>query len=224
MKRISTLLILSLVMCIASYSQSRAFIRDQIDLTGKCRNVAITETNGNLMLYGNNGWAGNFLPSGLEDALTELNSASEFINDVQITEEGSWLVLYGKNGLRWDGIPPSLESKLRYYNEENEVITSVTFNDIGDWIVITKNYISASDKDIENWLADGISEYGKLWAACLTDDACVVVYQEGFRFLGKIPEDLKEALSETEINVYRIKIAGSCWFFADKNGFYMYNM
>ena len=204
--------------------QSRAYVRDQISRYGECKNVAITKHNGDLMLYGKNGWAATGCPKGLTDALHELNEAEETINDVQLTEEGDWLVLYGDNGLRWNDIPYSLEQKLRQFNSNKEKITSVTFNDDGDWIVITTEHIAASDYSIQNWLKEGNEEYGQVWAVCLTDDACVAVYENGFTFRGNVPSDLKQELRETSIDVYRLKIAGTAWFFSDGKSRYNYNM
>ena len=66
----------------------RKFIKQQISKHGECRNVAITEYNGDLMLYGKNGWAANGCPDGLTDALDELNDDNEYIDDVQLTENG----------------------------------------------------------------------------------------------------------------------------------------
>jgi hypothetical protein len=124
----------------------------------------------------------------------------------------------------WNNIPYSLEQKIREYNQKGEVITSVTFNDAGNWIVITTNYYSASHTDVLKWLEEGGNTYGQLWAACVTDDALVAVFEEGYKFIGNVPETLKKALMETSIDVYRLKIAGSAWFFADKYGRYNYNM
>ncbi len=207
------------------YSQnSRQYIRDAIKGWGECRNVAITRTNGDIALYGRNGCARSNVPSGLNDALTELNNQKELIDDIQLTEAGRWLILYGNNGIRWNDIPYSLERKLREFNDNREVITSVTFNDDGDWIVITTEHISASDVRIQDWLAEGLNIYGGLWAACITDDCLVAVFERGYKFLGNVPEDLRTALRETNLDVYRLKIAGTAWFFADMNGRYRYNM
>lgn len=207
-----------------SAQNSRTYIRDAIKGWGECRNVAITRTNGDVALYGRNGCARSNVPSGLNDALTELNNQKEFIDDVQLTEAGRWLILYGNNGIRWNDIPYSLERKLREFNDNREVITSVTFNDDGDWIVITTEHISASDSRIQDWLAEGLRTYGGLWAACITDDCLVAVFEEGYRFIGNVPSDLKSALRESTLDVYRLKIAGTAWFFADINGRYRYNM
>lgn len=209
---------------LSSLAQGRSFIKEKIQQKGECRNVAITKTNGDLMLYGSNGWAGTALPKGLTDALNELNNDNEYIDDVQLTEQGRWLILVGNNGFRWSDIPYSLESKLREYNRQEEVVTSVTFNDAGDWIVITQNYISASEGAIQDWLAEGLEKYGQLWAACVTEDAIVAVYEQGYRFYGIVPETLKSALNETNLDVFRLKIAGSAWFFADQKGRYQYYM
>ena len=142
---------------------------------------------------------------------------------MQLTEQGRWLILYGNNGIRWNDIPYSLERKLREYNEQNEVIYSVTFNDAGDWIVITQRYFSSSDTELQAWLREGLDK-GKLWSACITDDALVAVYAEGYHFVGEIPPTLHQALRDTRLNVYRLKIAGTAWFFADVDGRYNYHM
>jgi len=217
-------IVVCLFVSICSYGQGRTYIREQISQRGECRNVAITETNGDLMLYEKNGWAGTGLPQNLLSALNELNMGNEYIDDVQLTEQGRWLILWGNNGIRWNDIPYSLERKLREYNSINEVITSVTFNDAGDWIVITTNYLTSSDNRINDWLKEGTDIYGQLWAACVTGDAIVAVYAEGYRFLGNVPQSLKTELNRTRLNVFRLKIAGSAWFFADKYGNYQYNM
>lgn len=219
-------LLTSLVLCSGNvYAQNgRSFIRESISEYGECKNVAITKYNGDLMLYGDNGWAASSCPKGLTDALSELNDDGEIINDVQLTEDGAWLVLWGQNGFTWNGIPYDLERKIKEYNDEAETITSVTFNDDGDWVVISEEHISASNTNVLGWLSDGMEKYGQVWAACVTDDAMVVVYERGYKFLGNVPESLKEALRETSLDVYRIKIAGTAWFFADKYGNYRYNM
>ncbi len=203
---------------------SREYIRNAIKGWGECRNVAITKTNGDVALYGRNGCARSGVPSGLDNALTELNSEQELIDDVQLTENGRWLILYGNNGFKWNDIPYSLERQIKEDNDKNEVITSVTFNDAGDWIVITTNHITASNSNVLEWIKDGMNQYGGVWAACVTDDAMVVVFERGYKFVGNVPSDLKGALKETKLDVYRLKIAGTSWFFADKDGSYRYNM
>lgn len=226
MKRLSFLLIflVSLFSTVVSAQNSREFVRNKISQWGECRNVAITQYNGDLALYGRNGWAGTGLPSGLSKALNELNEEKELIDDVQITDGGSWLILFGNNGFRWSNVPYSLERKLYEFNERNDVVTSVTFNDAGDWIIISQEYYSASESWIKDWLKVGVDKYGALWAACITSDAMVACYANGFRFYGNVPYDLKNALQEANFDVYRIKIAGTAWFFSDGKGSYRYNM
>ena len=204
--------------------EGRSFIRECITKWGECRNVAITKTNGDLALHGRNGWAGTGLPDELSTALHELNEDNKYITDVQLTEKGNWIILYGNNGFRWSGIPKSLENKIRDYNARNEEVTSVTFNDDGEWIVITTEHYSASHTYIMDWLKKGADEYGMLWAACITDEGMVACYEKGYRFYGEMPDGLKDRLRETDFDVYRIKIAGTAYFFADKEGHYHYKM
>lgn len=202
----------------AGLSQSRSWLRKQIEKNGGyCRNVSITETNGDLILYGRNAWAASGCPSSLVDALDELNDDREYIDDVVLTENGDWLILYGDNGVQWNDIPYSMQKELKRYNNAGEVIYTATFNDAGDWIIITDEHYSASDEDILDWLSDGEDSFGELWTACVTNDAAVAVYEEGYLFLGDVPRSLKRALDETSLDVYRLKIAGDAWFFADED-------
>ena len=176
------------------------------------------------MLYGRNGWASSGCPQGLINALNELNEDKEYIDDVQLTERGSWVILYGDNGFRWSNVPYSLEEKMREFNNRGDVITSITFNDYGEWIIISTGYFAASSSELQQWIKEGYDKYGQVWAACITDDACVVVYESGYKFSGNVPQSLKDALQETTMDVYRLKIAGTAWFFADKNGHFRYYM
>ncbi len=212
----------------SGYSQSecnRSFIREQIDRYGECKNVAITESNGDVMLYGINGWAAtSCCPSGLQDDLRSLHDNRETINDIVLTENGNYLILYGSNGFKGRGTPDNLWSKITN-DFRNETVFSVTFNDNGDWIIITNNHYSASSSRIMDWLKDGANSYGQLWAACVTNDAMVAVFKGGYIYSGNVPESLKEALRKTNLDVYRLKIAGNSWFFADKSGkSYQYSM
>ncbi len=225
MKRILTIIALSVCLIPLTIAQSsREYIKERIRYYNECKNVAITQTNGDLMLYGSNGWAGKGLPSGLSNALHELNNAHETIVDVQLTEYGEWIVLYGHNGFRWSSIPYGLEQTIRKWNSENERITSVSFNDVGDWIVISQNYIKCSDNDIQSWLGKLGDEYGLLYAVCLTDDALVACFQNGYGYLGNVPQSLRNALKSETRNVYYIKISGDSWFYADKYGSFKYFM
>ena len=212
----------SFVMC--AQPRNRNFIRQKIREHNQCRNVAITQYNGDLMLYGQNGWAADGCPKGLTDALHDLNDKKEYINDVQLTEKGNWIILYGKNGFRWSNIPYSLEKQLRRWNYLEATVNSVTFNDSGDWILVSSKYIRASTPDLEKWINEGIDEYGKVRAACVTEDACVVVYQKGYKVIGNIPSTLIDKLKTTNLNVYRLKIAGESWFMSDGERHYDYNM
>jgi hypothetical protein len=105
---------------LASFGQGRSYIKQKIREQGECRNVAITKTNGDLMLYDRNGLANDGCPQSLRNALAELNNENKYIDDVQLTENGRWLILYDDNGIRWNDIPYSLEEKLREYNNQKK--------------------------------------------------------------------------------------------------------
>lgn len=208
-------------------SNSREYVRNTIKRWGECRNVAITKTNGDVAIYGStgSGYACKDVPSTLAKTLRQLRDDNQYIDDVQLTENGNWLVLFGKNGIRYNGIPDDLKLTLQKARENDEVITSVTFNDAGDWIVISEEYVRSSGDNLQEWLQEGMQEFGGVFAACVTDDAVIVVFEQGYKYYGNVPPSLLEILSETTVDVYRLKISGGSWFFADRTGKnFKYNM
>lgn len=222
--KITTLAVACLLALGISAQNSRQFIRQQIKEKNECKSVAITKTNGDAMIYGNNGWAAQGCPSAFQKKLGELNNRHETIQDINLSESGRWCILWGENGMSWDRLYPALEREMRDYNEAQETITTITFNDSGDWAVVTTEHISASDPDLQDWLVSGCEDYGKLWTVCITDDAAVAVYEEGYKFLGDVPKDLKDALVNCSSDVYIVKIAGSSWFFRCTDGYWSYSM
>lgn len=221
-------LIAALLLCMwlpSAAQNSRSYIKEQIKEWGSCRNVAVTLTGGDIALNWNNAYAASNIPSALKEQLSELNDDQEYIDDVQLTENGRWLILYGDNGFVWNDLPVDLEAALQEYNTDGEVVTSVTFNDEDDWIVISQSHVSASSSELLEIIEDGIEEYGQLWAAHLTDDGLVLCYERGYHTLGNVPENLKEKLRETTIDVYRVKfLSDGTYFIADKDGRYSYYM
>ncbi len=209
----------------ASGQVPRFLIKAQIDAWGSCRSVAITSTGGCLALHDDNDCVYTGLPAELSQTIEELRAAQEYIDDIQLTDEGRWLILYGDNGMRWHNLPSDLEKTIRRYNYNRELITSVAFNDKGDWFVISEEYISASSTELYGWIEEGVEQYGQLWAAHLTDDGLVLCYEEGYKFLGNIPEPVKEALRATWLNVYRAKfLPDGSFFIADEAGNCDYSM
>lgn len=230
MKKISfkmmfMVLAMSFIAVNANAQLNRNYIKNKIRAWGECRNVAITRTNGDVALYGRCGYAASNIPKGLRDELNKLNSQKAYIDDVQLTERGKWVILYGNNGAIWSaGLPSDFVEKIKEFNRENYIITSLSFNDKGDWVIISDKYYAASSTEIKNWLSEGNEKYGQIWSVCVTDDAIVAVFEGGYKFRGNISQSLQDALDNTKMDVYRLKISGSAWFFADKNGNYRYNL
>ncbi len=208
-----------------SGENSREYIRRAIRKWGTCRNVAITSYGGDIALNESNACAYKNIPDDLAESIGELHDKGEYIDDIQLTEEGRYLILYGNNGVVYKGLSESLEDKIKEYNENKEVITSITFNDNGDWIIVSTEHICASSTGIQDFIKEKMDDYGGLLAAHLTDDGLVLCYENGYRFLGNVPEDLKQALKDCTYDVYRIKFTSmGSYFFADKKGRYQYNM
>ncbi len=223
----SMLLVLAMSLTVTGISaqRDRNYVKNQIKKWGTCKNVAITKTNGDVALYGNCGYAASNVPQGLLSKLKELNKSKTLIDDVQLTESGKWCILYGKNDATWTTNAPSgLVSKINEFHNNNYVVRSITFNDYGQWVIVSDEYYATSSTELTNWLKNGSNKWGKLWAVCLTDDATVAVYARGFCYRGNVPEDLIQALRSTSFDVYRLKISGTSWFFADTKGNFRYWM
>lgn len=224
-KNLLLLLAVSLVATSAFAQRDRNYVKKQIRKWGTCRNVALTKTNGDVALYGTCGYAASDVPSGLADKLKELNRSNILIDDVQLTESGKWCVLYGKNDATWTtNVPSGLASKINEFHNNNYVVRSISFNDYGDWVIVSDEYYATSSSEITNWLKNASNKWGKLWAVCITDDAAIAVFARGFAYKGNVPEDLKQALRETSFDVFRLKVSGTSWFFADTDGHYRYYM
>ena len=223
---LQTLLALMLLLAVPGNAdaQGRKYVKDQIANYGECRTVAITKRNGNIMIYQDNGWAANGCPQEMINTIKKLNNEKKYITDVHLTEKGKWIVLHGTNEARWNGITESLKERILEWNRNGDNVRSISFNDRGEWIAISEEHISASNSELQQWVVDGTELYGCAWTACVTDNAMVVVYENGYRYRGSVPQSLKDALNETNINVYLIKIAGDSWFFSDGTSAYQYYM
>lgn len=206
-------------------AQGREPIRRAIQRWGACKNVAITRTNGDVALNGRNNYVVSAVPQNLSDKLRELKRGNHLIDDVTLTENGKWVILWDTNDATWTTDAPSqLVDKINEYHRNGYVVRSITFNDRGEWAIVSDEYYSSSSTDLQNWLRGGTENYGKLWTVAIADDGAVAVYDRGFRYRGNVPEGLKQALRETSYDVYRLKYAGSSWFFADKSSNYRYDM
>jgi hypothetical protein len=224
MKKI-TLLIASVAMVLSVQAQSsRECIKQTIVEQDQCTSVAITENNGNAMIYGRCEWAAQGCPNDLHETLFELHAANVELQDIHLTELGRWLVLYNDNQICSDLLYENLKQKIASCQMDNEKITTVTFNDSGSWIVITTEQISASSDELMDWLVDGCTKYGPVWTACVTDEAMIAVYESGFKFAGNVPEDLKDALRACESDVYTVKLSNSSWLFRCTDGHGAYNL
>ena len=113
---------------------------------------------------------------------------------------------------------------LKRMNNDREKITSAVLNDDGDWIVISEDSFNASSPELQNLMKEGLSQYGGIYSACLTNNGYIIVYEKGYKSGGDLPSTLGDAISKTTINVYTIKVAGDSWFFADKEGRYQMSL
>ena len=212
------------ISAVAQQLTDRDFIRKGIKEWGECRTVALTEKNGDVAVYGENGSARSGCPKEMDAALTELYTQKAFISDVVLTEKGKWLICYGHIGFMGNQMPKALHRELTAFNQQKEIVNTVTFNDKKDWIVVTDKHFSSSSKELQQLLSAGRQSYGPILTVCLSNDACVLLFEKGYKYTGEVPASLLKALDETQLKVHRLKICGNAWFFADKEGKFEYEM
>lgn len=205
--------------------KNRSEIASAIRGWGKCRLVAITEMNGDVAINGGNGYNSNGLPAAMLNDLKEIRDMKEVIQDISLTERGEYVIIYGNNGIRCSNdIPNAMYEVLKRMNNDREKITSAVLNDDGDWIVVSEDSFNASSSELQNMMKEGISQYGGIYSACLTNKGYIIVYEKGYKSGGDLPSTLGDAIGKTTINVYTIKVAGDSWFFADKEGRYQMSL
>ena len=157
--------------------------------------------------------------------IMEIRNIQRPIQDICITENGDYVIIYGDNGLKCSNdIPDAMFNSLIKMNDNCERITSAALNDNGDWIVISESHFETSNPELDDLVNQGLAQHGTLHSACLTNNSCIIVYENGYKTQGSFPETFTKALNSTDINVYRIKIAGDSWFFADKEGRYQMSL
>lgn len=104
------------------------------------------------------------------------------------------------------------------------MILGIALNDNGDWIIIGDK-ISASSDRIMNMVREGMNKYGGLWSAHLTNDGLALVYENGFQYLGNVPETLKYRAKNASFDIFRIKFTSDgAFFIADRKGNFDYRM
>ena len=188
--------------------------------------MAITKNGGNVAVAGKNSCAvcGAY-PNKLWDALKEISNDGHRITDVCLTDKGKWVVLFGTNGYRSEGLPKDMCDRLAEFHDDHETLLSVTINDKGEWVVISDKHFSSSSTEIQNWLNEGMAEYGNPLSVSITDDAGVAIFEKGRIWRGKYPKDLREAAKKSPFVPCIIRMAGTSWFFADETGaHYHYHM
>ena len=205
--------------------KDRSRLSSSIISWGRCRLVAISQTNGDIAINGGNGYEADGVPPKMIKDIMEIRNIQRPIQDICITENGDYVIIYGDNGLKCSNdIPDAMFNSLIKMNDNCERITSAALNDNGDWIVISESHFETSNPELDDLVNQGLAQHGTLHSACLTNNSCIIVYENGYKTQGSFPETFTKALNSTDINVYRIKIAGDSWFFADKEGRYQMSL
>jgi len=209
----------------AQAPEDRSSVKNAIQKWGSCRNVAITRTLGDAAIANKHDYVAEYVPSEMFKKLKSLFENDNYIDDITLTESGKWVILYDTNDAAWSaGVPQAMVDAIIEFNENDYYVTSISFNDNGQWAVVSREDVKTSSDELTEWLNSYTDVHGDLWTVTIGEDGIFAVYQSGYAKRGEIPEDLIEALQNSELDYYRVKFAGSSWFFADEEGNYQYSM
>ena len=214
---------ISLSVCFARQEQSDVdYITAELEKTGYCHNMAITQYSGIVAIYGTNGFIQSGVPASLVSALEYCNTLGLTIDDVCLTEQGCWYITGDE--LNGAGYPADVDSFVEAALATDERITCVSFNDRNIVVVISEGNIWCNDNRILSLLISGMQQYGYLYSVCITNKGLVACYEQGYVFDGSVPSSLKNYLQSPDTHIgdiHYVKFADDgSWFVADLYGNY----
>lgn len=198
----------------------RDLVIAQLDTVGTCSELAMTRTQGWVMVY-DKGWAAYDAPPACMNFMRAATRGGMVIRVCRITESGNWLVVAGANAFSYTvAVPQALKDKLMEMNQQSRFITSVDFNDYDEWVLLAGKDVFASDPATEAWIKEGINQFGRPLSVCLTEDATIVVFSGGYLSRGYVPATLKAWLAQPPFRIDCVRVFGDYWFIANGQGKY----
>lgn len=178
-------------------SSYMSYIKESLKKYDQCRTGAITKSGPGVAIWGINGYSSNeYCHSDLKNALKEINSKEQTVNDVAVSERGNYVVVYGNNGYYYLGIPDEMVTWLQKYNKDKKNIISVAFTDEGRWAIVTENsYIS--DDYTGKVMDEAYAKYGYINSVSLSGNS-VVVCCDGGVYYKNAPKKLIERLNKVD--------------------------
>lgn len=231
---VATALWAAMLSCPAQSDHAR--IKQLIDERGEFRIVSMTESKGDVVVFGDNDfYATDGVPEKFLAELNRLQKKNIRIVDLQHTDSGSWIVVYGQNeyALSLVGRPflyRTMVAKLEELKKNKIPIRNLSFCDGGYWAIITKG--SANDEGADSSVESigelqGVlgmqGEHGNLLAVYFYELSCIAVYENGSVHYGDVPEDLLDMVSNENDGVTDVSFCGKSWFLSKGELEYIYD-
>lgn len=178
-------------------SSYMSYIKESLKKYDQCRTGAITKSGPGVAIWGINGYSSNeYCHSDLKNALKEINSKEQTVNDVAVSESGNYVVVYGNNGYYYLGIPDEMVTWLQKYNKDKKNIISVAFTDEGRWAIVTEDaYVT--DGYTVKVVEEAQAKYGYVNSVSLSGNSVVVCCEYGI-YYKNAPKKLIEKLNEID--------------------------
>ena len=200
------------------------FIKEQIEQHGGFRIVSITETKGDLAIFGDNDFVETGCPKKLVEELERLRRKGLRIIDVQHTEKGSWIVIYGENDyssslLGHPSLYRTMRAKLLELKQKKVPIRNFSFSESGYWAIVTERSTGEEDADysiesigeLQGFLGQQ-GEHGNVLAVRFSENGGIAVYETGSVHFGDVPEELLDMVSDDNAKVTAVSFSGGSWF------------
>lgn len=170
-------------------------LRKAINEWGQCNNGSLSIEHGGVAICGSNGY---FTSASVDDRikskLKSINSARQTINDINITEQGYFIIVYDDD--QWYGaLPSTVSSKLNTISS-GTTFKSISFTDGGKYAILTSSRFYSNESAYQEFYDDHKYDYGTLYSVNICGNGAVFCYSDGVRFVGSIPEKVKNGFDK----------------------------
>lgn len=227
---------LSAAMLSCAAQSDHAFIKQLIDERGEFRIVSMTESKGDIVVFGDNDFhTTEGVPEKLLAELQRIQKKGERIVDVQHTDKGSWIVVYGDNDytsslLGHPSLYRTMVSKLNELKQKKIPIRSLSFCEVGYWAIITEGSLDddTADSSIESigelqGLLGQQGAHGNVLAVYFSGNAGIAVYENGSVQFGEMSADMLDMVANDNEGVTDISFCGQSWFLSKGESNYVYD-
>lgn len=162
--------------------------------------VAFAPNDGWIILYNDNDFYSEDIPSSALDTLTTLQNDGERLDHIAFTASGGWAIIYNSNGYWVEGIPQRALDALVELNGEAVPINFIEFFETEGWVIIYNDF-DYWYRDIPSATSNRIEQlYDEQqpirWVTFTNDGDWVIFYGLNGYYSEGLPQDSLDTLTQ----------------------------